>query len=251
MRVVRIPLRLKMGVSLLLLAIPLVALHIALVQRAPWWRLPHQDMAIASGLLSLVLLPIMYFIALGKNWALRTAIILSSVWVIISGIIALKAHDPALGFFSVFLICFAMTVFFWISKEMNRSYFDSGSEWYQGLPVAIPQISCSIGFEQSSERNAPDLIWKKCRIARIDEEGAFLFCDQAAFGRDSLPEIKKSVTVEMIFSHENRSFRCQGKPIRLLRNNLGVGLRFVGLTPDTSKELGDWVERLRGQGYVD
>ena len=251
MKVVSVPLRLQIGAGLLLLAVPLVAFHVALVQRAPWWRLPLEDMGIAGGVVFLLLLPITFLMSRGRQWALHTTVILSGIWIALSGVLAIEARNPALGFFTVFLISFATTVLFWISKEMNRSYFNPGAEWFQGLPESIPEISCKIGFGGIAGGSETEQFWKQCRVARMDDEGAFVFCEQAVFGRDSLPVLRKSAKVEMIFSHKECQLRCQGKPIRLLHQNQGVGIRFTGLTPDISKELGDWVERLRGKGYVD
>jgi hypothetical protein len=44
--------------------------------------------------------------------------------------------------------------------------------------------------------------------------------------------------------------QCDAETITLLSGGRGIGLRFKALKPDVKKDLGDFVEKLRGEGYV-
>ncbi len=46
------------------------------------------------------------------------------------------------------------------------------------------------------------------------------------------------------------NFECFGKPIFLFKGGFVGGIQFKKVTPDQSKEIGDFMERLSGHGYV-
>jgi hypothetical protein len=54
----------------------------------------------------------------------------------------------------------------------------------------------------------------------------------------------------MAFYFRDRQIECQGRPILSLGQGGGGGIQFLGATDDLNKDIGDFVELLRGEGYV-
>jgi hypothetical protein len=57
--------------------------------------------------------------------------------------------------------------------------------------------------------------------------------------------------VDLVFDFRNRELRCRGRMARAVPDRMGAGFRFVELGADARKEVGDFVENLRGEGYVE
>jgi hypothetical protein len=54
----------------------------------------------------------------------------------------------------------------------------------------------------------------------------------------------------MTFRYKGREARMSGAVIKVMGPGDGFGLRFEPASPDLQKELGDFIERLKGEGYV-
>jgi hypothetical protein len=125
---------------------------------------------------------------------------------------------------------------------MGRSFFDPQLRWYQGLPRPIPGLKCRLpGASPKSD----------FRVSRLDGDGAFIYVEtEGTLKFSDLPES------EMIFSFRDRQVRCRGVPVRSLAKGAGfageagAGFQFRGMPPDSRKELGDFVEILRGEGHA-
>jgi len=247
MKVIKVPSGLRWVAAALFLTVPISALQAALISRAPWWRLPVQTVATATGI-TFVLSAIVGIAATqGWRWSVRLAATWGGVWVLLSAWVALRMAYPAEGFFTLFLGVFFALYVTWQRGEMGRSYFEPQIiplSWYHGLPKSIPGLKC----ELIRESDKLDF-----EVSRMDREGAFVFAknmnDKSAF-----EVFKAGMKVAVIFNFRGREVRCEGFPIRTLRRGtgrLGAGLRFCALSPDRRKELGDFVESIRGEGYVD
>lgn len=234
MKVISVPVRLRLATALLLLCVPIAAIEIVLATRSPWWRLPYPTLAIWCGAVFLICVPLSYGLLNGKRWAFCLTVAFAAAWCLASGWIALKLKMPSLGFFTIFLVWFFGGLLVWLKHEIGRSYFDPQLSWYQGLPKPIPGLRCRI---LDSEFN----------VSRLDKEGAFIF-RQTALNEDRIaPHFGKS---DLLFKFRDREVRCRAVPMRVLKRGEGAGFQFLDLPPDTRKELGDFVESLRGEGYV-
>lgn len=227
----------------LTLAIPLTGIKAAIANHSYLWNLPLGRMAIHAGLAAVLYLPLTYLISKGYRWALTTLSWVNFVWVVGIGIEAFQARSSGLGFFSVFVGIFLTATTVWVQHEMNRSYFDPMVSWYESLPKSIPCLVCAVQTEGSRG------VFK---VSRMDEEGAFLSTNgrlDEGVGEQLFLAGKK----ELAFVFRDREFRCQGVLIRTLQRGargVGGGFQFCDLSPDQKKDLGSFVESLRGEGYV-
>jgi hypothetical protein len=227
---------------MLLLAVPAIAIQAVIVTRAPWWKLPRETMEIWAGVMAVVSLPLALWLQGGKRWALSIGTALAIVWVAVSAWLAIRAKQPSLGFFTLFLVVFFSGVLSWLERELGRSFFDPQIRWYQQLPKPLPGLSCQV-----APQGAKPPSWEQFRVSRIDEEGAFLF-------REKQPEKAHVFTrrekLALKFTFKDREVEAAGVPVRDLRGGWGVGIQFKGLKADTYKDIGDFVEVLRGEGHV-
>ena len=83
-------------------------------------------------------------------------------------------------------------------------------------------------------------------MGRIDERGIFLFRHAKNFDFSFDP--KSSLEISIKF--QARELRCKGRVRAVLDRSPGLGLEFSKVSPDFRKELGDFIEILRGEGYV-
>ena len=167
-----VPARLRLSALLLWLAIPIAALETVIATRAPWWRLPYEAIEIWCLAVAMMVIPLSAGSRPESRWALNVAVGILSLWVLLSGWYSVRTHHPALGFFTLFLLLFFGMVASWLDQELGRSYFDPRMHWYEGLPKPVPGLSCEADG-------------RKLRVARMDEEGAFLF--DSELGKSPLP----------------------------------------------------------------
>ena len=236
MKVISVPARFRVATGLLLLCVPLAAVETIIVSRAPWWKLPHQSIEAYSLATALLIAPLAAWMAHGKKWALNLTAVLAVFWCILSVWLSVQRRNTSLGFFTILLMIFWSGLWFWLRHEMGRSFFDPELSWFQGLPKAIPGLECHIIKGGSNEG---------LRVSRLDRNGAFLFSTSNPLG-----PVSAGQKAELAFSFRDRQVRCWGLPIRVLERNMGAGFQFSGMSSDSQKELGDFVETLRGEGYV-
>src|SRR5579885_2561776 len=240
MRVISVPGRLRLATATLLLAVPAIAIETVIVTRAHWWQLPRESIEVWAGVCAALVLPLALWLQGGKKWALTAGMVLASAWILVSAWLAIRSKQPSLGFFTLFLVVFFSGVLNWLSRELGRSFFDPPIRWFQQLPKPLPGLTCEVSRQGSKA-------WEPFRVSRIDEEGAFLF-------RERKPERVTSFTrkdrLALRFSYRDRQIEATGVPVRDLRGGWGVGVQFKGLKADDYKDIGDFVELLRGEGHV-
>ncbi|MEO5969389.1 MAG: hypothetical protein ABIQ95_05640 [Bdellovibrionia bacterium] len=239
MVVLSIPTRLKLATLGLMVSVPLISLEVAIVARAPVWNLPYRNIGYWALTFALISVPLMVWIMSGKKWALSICSALVSLWILASIWMTFHIGYPQLGFFTLLLFLFFVVLLMSLKYEMGRSFFDPGLPWYQGMPKSIPGLKCRL--EKTVDLD----------VCRLDQDGAFLFCPN----KDSkhlalLPSLLAKRRLEMIFYFRDRQVECQGAPILSLNQGTGAGIQFLGATDDLSKDIGDFVELLRGEGYV-
>ncbi|MBI4925572.1 MAG: hypothetical protein HY843_06570 [Bdellovibrio sp.] len=176
---------------------------------------------------------------LKKGRHLANILILFYILTLFSGllVIILQAKQLYLGFYCLALCVYVFFLFFLLRHEKNRSFWAPPWKWYQGLPESIPHLKCEVFQGEKKE------ILKVCRL---DAEGSFLFNNL----HTSLIQLDVRRLVELVFRFKDKKVRCRGIVKKVLHSDLGVGIQFCNISPDTQKELGDFVELLKGEGYV-
>ncbi|OFZ74701.1 MAG: hypothetical protein A3K03_07270 [Bdellovibrionales bacterium RIFOXYD1_FULL_44_7] len=235
MRVLKVPSLLRLASLLLLLAVPIVGLEVMVATNSPWWHAPYRAIQVCCSFVFLLVLPVIFLIGRGKHWALSIVFVLGFLWVLASAGFALYAQNPLLGFFSVFVVVFWLVAYQWIKHELNRSYFNPRVYWFQGMPQSVPGLVCVINSKGREDR---------FQVSRIDKEGCFLFSINK-----QIEEAVAGKAIEMIFSFRDKQVKCKGFAIRTLPKNSGLGMKFFFESSDVKKEVGDFVEVLRGEGH--
>jgi hypothetical protein len=235
MRVIHVHARLRLAAFSLFAAIPLAAISVLLSRNASLWRMPVVELAYVCGFAALSVLILGWRIVRGGQFAFLLVGSAGTLWVLGSLVSAIRFHNVVMAVFSIVLAALFTVWIAWTRHEFGRSFFDPRMKWFQGLPKPIPGLECELTSEQGTA---------KVRVSRIDREGAFLYSDAA-----SMPERFDQIT----FLFRDRRISCAGIPVRILdrvRERSGVGIQFRNMSPDSRKTLGDFVESLKGEGYV-
>lgn len=240
MKVILVPVRLQLAAGFLFFCIPLAAIETVIVTRAPWWHLPYRSIGIWSFAVLLICLPLIAWLIRGKRWALFLTSQFFATWLILNVWVAGRMRHPVLGFYTLFLLAFFGLVFFWLRHELGRSFFDPRLKWYHGMPKPLPGLNCTVSWGDGEV---------SCRVSRLDREGAFIFRNLTG-ERSPLSKLRPGIRSELTFFFRERQVKCTAMPMRALEGNEGVGFQFLGLAPDTRKQLGDFIETLKGEGYV-
>jgi len=144
-----------------------------------------------------------------------------------------------LGFLVIFTGVFFGLLTSWVRYELGRSFFDPEMSWFEGSPRSIPALSCDLIIADKGDKGEKRLHMK---VSRLDEEGAFVFGKR-------IPKARQKA--ELVFRFRDREIHCMGLPmIAFKRAGEGMGFFFDRATPDQKKDLGDFIETLRGEGYV-
>lgn len=239
--IISTPWRLRMASLALFLSIPLIALEVVIATRSPIWKLPYKSMGYWSLAFLLICIPLSSWISEVKKWAFSLAVALAILWTLATLWTSIQMRYPPMGFFSIVLMVLLTSEFFWIRLEMQRSFLDPQLKWYQGYPKPISNLKCSI-YSQVNEL--------ECKVSRIDQDGLFLYVPQNAEANKNLPDFLNHPRIGLRLSFNNKSIQCEGSPIISFYNGMAAGIQFRDLSSDTQKEVSDFVEILRGHGYV-
>lgn len=241
MRVILVPTRLRLAAALLFACVPIAALETVVVARAPWWRLPYQSIFVWSASVFLIVLPLSIWLMRGRAGALRALELFFVTWLVLNAWVAARTRNPALGFMTIFLLGLFGAWIAWARHELGRSFFDPKMRWFQGLPRPLPGLRCEVAW---GDRQID------CQVSRLDREGAFVFQPTSRASEPALTALRTDVRSDLTFRFRDLSVRCPGLPVRTLDGERGAGFQFDGLPPDLRKQLGDFIEVLKGEGYV-
>lgn len=236
MRVIWVPPRLKLAAAMLVLCVPIAAMETVIVARAPWWRLPYRTIEVWSVGVMVGCLPLMAWILRGRAWALPVTGAFATLWCFLSGWVAIRTRNSTLGFFVLFLVFFWIVLLSWIRFELGQSFLDPKLRWFQALPKPIPWLECELQVGQAT---------LPMRVGRIDEEGLFVFSNLG-----QIPRLSRADRIALRLTYRGREAVGGAVPVCELASGQGIGLRFEGMTADQRKNLGDFVEVLRGEGHV-
>ncbi len=242
MTVISVPPRLRVAACTLFLCIPLIAVEVLIVSRAPGWNLPYRRAIYWATAYSLIAFPLVSWILAAKRLAFFIALVLGAIWILTSASLAIRLNFPSLGFFTVGLFGLLVAQLYWIRVELNRSFLDPGIHWYQGLPSRVPGLFCNLGdIGQEVE----------LRVSRIDLDGAFVFCKPTEVDKVQLMgELALHSRISVTLRFRDRVVQSLARPILVIDRGMGLGIQFMQMSADSKKEVGDFVESLRGEGYV-
>ncbi|MCM2322306.1 MAG: hypothetical protein NDJ90_03485 [Oligoflexia bacterium] len=245
MRIVSVPFTLNLARTVFLLSAPWAAAEVLIASRAPWWRLPYSGMASWAGVALVVTGGLGAAMVRGRRWAWNASVAVATIWTLLSGWLAIRTRLPSLGYFTIFLAIFLIYTLLWLRHEMGRSYLDPRVRWYHGLPRPIPGLVC----ELAPPKEGPAV---RFQVARVDREGAIVFSGKREGAMDQV--LRAAVTArgaELVFRYRTDELRCPARPTLLFERGTGAGFCFKDLGPDARKNLGDFIETLRGEGYVE
>jgi hypothetical protein len=246
MIVTSVPWRLRFAVSSLFFSVLWIALEVIIVNRSGWWNLPWLAMGYWAFSFLLICVPLVTWLLGANRWAYYLTLVLSVTWVLVSGVLAYRMTSTAMGFFVLSLGAYLFGILSWLRFELSRSFFNPQVTWYQGLPKPIPGLKCKlVAGSQSTE----------VRVSYMDREGVFVFSSDILKNfslslNQFLSQKKPRKNLELVFQYRDSKMSCEGTPTLLMERGAGVGIRFRNLSPDLQKEIGDFIERLRGEGYV-
>jgi hypothetical protein len=215
-------------------------IEVVLVARAQWWNLPYRTLGYWAAIFFLICTPLMFWLAAAKKWAFYLATLVAITWIVASIWLTAQMHYPSLGFFSLLLVLILGSQLLWMKIELERSFLDPQLAWYQGLPKPISGLKCQL---RSGERTI------SLRVSRIDKDGAFVFIqpDRQDHKIELRPFLQTS-KLEMTFDFKDFRMTCRGLPTLSIAQGAGVGIRFLEMSADLKKEIGDFLELLQGEG---
>lgn len=242
MNVIFVPVRLKLSAILLLFSVPLVALEVIIASRAPWWKLPYDEIVYWSLIFIAICLPLCLWLVSAKRWAFFLTSLFAVGWIFISLCLGVLLHHPTLEFFTLFLSVFLGGELFWLKLELQRSFLDPQLKWYQGLPKSIAGLKCIL----VSNEKGLDL-----SVSRMDSDGAFLFISEKDIKLlPALATFLEERLLNLTFDLQGYRICCKGMPTAIAWEGKGVGIRFCRNSSDQKKEIGDFLEILHGKGYA-
>lgn len=218
------------------LCIPFAALEVVLVSHAPWWNPPRTTLLTWSFVVIVLGLPLALWMANGKRLAFFLTATFGAVWCLCSVGLAIHSNNIPLGFFSLALSLFWTGFVILLHRAMGRPYLNPNQKWYQGTPEPIVGLHCALKQNNQTVHLS---------VSRLDRDGAFLFSSQ-----QQKILLKKKGHADLIFQFRNKEVHCRGEIAKILTDPIGAGFRFVGMTADMQKKLGDFIAVLRGEGYV-
>lgn len=177
-----------------------------------------------------------YFLSKRRMWAYLVYFVCALFpWGILSVLFVVKNSSFAVAISNLMVLAFIVVMSsYWIGY-FSKSFFDSGRRWYQGSPPPIPGVICTAGGAQ----------W---RVSRLDREGAYVFLDRARpveFRRGG----NGQTPYELRFEFRNETIGVPAELVHQSNEFTGFGFRFRFNDADLRKDLGDFIEKMRGYGY--
>jgi hypothetical protein len=251
MVVLSVPTRLRIATLAILLSIPLISLEVIIVAQAPFWKLPYKNIGYWATTFLLISVPLIVWMNSGKRWALKLCAIFGLLWIIASFWMTFHSGYPQLGFLTFLLCLYFAALLLALQYEMDRSFFNPELPWYQGLPKPIPGLKCQLFDLRKNKEGLSSSISVELAVCRLDQNGTYLFCQKLdSQGVSFLSSLLNKRKLGMAFNFRGRKVEIQGTPITRLAQGSGCGIQFIETTDDLSKDIGDFVELLKGEGYV-
>jgi hypothetical protein len=227
-----------MASAFLLLSVPLAVLQVILVSRAPLWNLPRDRIGMVTLLALFIFLPLVHWLNSGRTWAIWLTALTAVSWFVVTFFSALQQVSFWMGIFVTLLGAYWVVTWSWLKFELQKSYFDPRMKWYHGSPEAISGLHAKVSEGSVSG---------DYRVCRFDRDGAFIFRSAKA-GGEAVKKPEKRL--KAAFSFRGSEVEVEGSIIKVIGKNEGFGVRFEMVSSDASKDIGDFIERLKGEGYA-
>lgn len=232
MLLIKTPSQLKKAALYFLFVIPLFLVHTMLILSLPYWKIEWALFERAAPFVLGICSISVFGLFRGKAWVKYFIQAVLYSWCAFTFIFALYQESAIQALFGLVLSLLALSYFEYLKQVFNSPYLSPGMHWYQGFPETLPGLRCDMG-----------------RVARISEEGVFVL---GQFESLTLKNLPTQTTLEF----KGRKLSCQIQPISAVSADnprsryKGLGLQFIGNSKDFTKDIADFVERLRGEGHV-
>lgn len=150
-----------------------------------------------------------------------------------------KTTSYALAFYLLFLITLSALFLISFFKHLKEPFYHSGCRWYAGLPRLLPNIMVEL---QSMSRKING------RVSKITPEGCFVCIQDSLSEKSLLPFLKGFKKIHLKFGEHQVS--CAVHLISIDTQKQGAGFQFVTASLDQTKDLREFVDRIRSYGYV-
>lgn len=169
-----------------------------------------------------------FFLSRRKTWAYVVYFFVEVVlWGLVSIALVIKKSSFSVAIANLAVLAFIISTGSVWMRHYSKSFFDSGRRWFEGTPSPIPGVNCV----------ANGAHWK---VSRLDREGAYVFLDEPRplefKGQLQFAYRGLKVDVPAVLVHQSKDFT-------------GFGFRFKFNDADLRKDLGDFIEKMRGYGY--
>jgi hypothetical protein len=247
MKVIRAPRTLLASSAALFLLVPVAVITAGVFSSHVWWDLPRGDILLAGWLALAIIAPISWRLIVGRRGAWQ---VLAAVCTLICLALLLNAawmRGTVQGLWAVAVCAICTALLAWTRHEQQKSYFDPGMPWFQGLPVAIPRLTAAVisGSVSTSD---------ELQVCRLDACGVFVFSRSGTI----VPRTEVEIELRHGEPHSERKTRITGTVVRQFEGrsskresgDWGVGIQFHPLEPDAEKDFRDFLEVLRGEGCI-
>lgn len=171
-----------------------------------------------------------------QKWAVGIISALSAFLTLDLIYLSIRQEDVGLGLFAVI---FGITAYAYLNRLWSAFQFPAlfpGMSWYQTTPEPIPGLSLDWG----------DM--KGLRLSQLNLEGGFILGSFEKGCEGDLP-------VEITLLYRGSKIACGVTVISSLASKInsswaGIGVEFKNTDLDSRKDLGDFIEVLRGEGHV-
>jgi hypothetical protein len=246
MKVIRAPRPLLYATSTLFVLVPLAVLTAGVFSKRAWWDVSIQHLGWAGWVALACVAPLSWRMAMGRRGAWEALAwgcgLVCFLLLVRSGM----NRNTLQALWSVGVTAVCVALLFWTKKELNKSYFEPGLSWFQGLPTAIPDLRARVLGEPTGG--------EPLRVCRLDEEGLFAFATQGQI----VPQLNVELELYQGDPLDERKVRIKGWVVRQFESRVfegrsgdwGMGVCFHPMSPDLKKDFRDFLEVLRGEGYI-
>ncbi len=235
---------LRWSVAALFLSVPLALVESVILSQNPWWQMPKLHLVWVAAVTGLLCFGIVFSIFKARAFSTKILAVSFTACFLFSAGYAIYLKFPKLGLFALFTLLLFLGEWLWLRNELGKSYLDPKLKWYEGAPSRIPGLRC--------EWVDPEEGLYPFEVSRLDILGTALFRPHHGANSNDLADlIGKRERIQLKFQFKDRDLNLSAVP-RLFweRQVTGVGLQFDHLSPDEKKNLADFVEVLKGEGYV-
>jgi len=251
MQVLRFPPLIKWLFSLIVASSVLSVLEVGILTPNFWWDFPGELVLKLVACTTLILSAVSWHILSGRKWAYYFLGCLLVTWSILNIFWSLYSSDYWLSIFTVLQIFVLVFIFNFIRNGFKKSYFDPQTKWYQKTPSPIPRVTADV-FIKKEDQLLRIYDGGEFKVGRLDDEGTYLFLSHFSklkYSKKIKKELKNNnLIVSLKFN--NKNIYCQGKVITFLASCFGVGISFFPKDMEEQRSLQNFIEELKGDGYV-